>query len=180
MYFLRQHKHGGNAYLGILSDKFKTECVRIRTCKETMIFMYYYWETSCMCLSKYLLCHCSSFYRQSNRVTCSNKSSSQCCGFNSNTRPSGSQKCKISEKHNYQTLCKIQNPHFTHTHARARAIYIYIYIHKVVQIWPGLFVCKQVTVFPGHIWTTLYIYMYIYMCIYIYIWPILDLRKICL
>jgi hypothetical protein len=29
-------------------------------------------------------------------------------------------------------------------------------IYKVVQIWPGLFVCKQVTVFPGHIWTTLY------------------------
>jgi hypothetical protein len=27
----------------------------------------------------------------------------------------------------------------------------------VVQIWPGLFVCKQVTVCPGHIWTTLYI-----------------------
>ena len=29
-------------------------------------------------------------------------------------------------------------------------------IYKVVQIWPGLFVCKQVTVCPGHIWTTLY------------------------
>ena len=29
--------------------------------------------------------------------------------------------------------------------------------YKVVQIWPGLFVCKQVTVCPGHIWTTLYI-----------------------
>jgi hypothetical protein len=27
--------------------------------------------------------------------------------------------------------------------------------YKVVQIWPGLFVCKQVTVCPGHIWTTL-------------------------
>jgi hypothetical protein len=27
----------------------------------------------------------------------------------------------------------------------------------VVQIWPGRFVCKQVTVCPGHIWTTLYI-----------------------
>jgi hypothetical protein len=23
--------------------------------------------------------------------------------------------------------------------------------YKVVQIWPGLFVCKQVTVCPGHI-----------------------------
>jgi hypothetical protein len=30
-------------------------------------------------------------------------------------------------------------------------------LYKVVQIWPGLFVCKQVTVCPGHIWTTLYI-----------------------
>jgi hypothetical protein len=29
-------------------------------------------------------------------------------------------------------------------------------LYKVVQIWPGLFVCKQVTVCPGHIWTTLY------------------------
>jgi hypothetical protein len=29
-------------------------------------------------------------------------------------------------------------------------------LYKVVQIWPGRFVCKQVTVCPGHIWTTLY------------------------
>jgi hypothetical protein len=29
-------------------------------------------------------------------------------------------------------------------------------MYKVVQIWLGLFVCKQVTVCPGHIWTTLY------------------------
>jgi hypothetical protein len=28
--------------------------------------------------------------------------------------------------------------------------------YKVVQIWPEQFVCKQVTVCPGHIWTTLY------------------------
>jgi hypothetical protein len=28
--------------------------------------------------------------------------------------------------------------------------------YKVVQIWPGLFLCKQVTVCPSHIWTTLY------------------------
>jgi hypothetical protein len=27
--------------------------------------------------------------------------------------------------------------------------------------WPGLFVCKQVTVCPGHIWTTLYIYLFV-------------------
>ena len=32
-----------------------------------------------------------------------------------------------------------------------------LYIYKVVQIWPGLIVCKQVTIYPGHIWTTLYI-----------------------
>ena len=30
-------------------------------------------------------------------------------------------------------------------------------MYKVVQIWPGLFACKQVTVCPGHIWTTMYI-----------------------
>jgi hypothetical protein len=29
-------------------------------------------------------------------------------------------------------------------------------MYKVVQTWPGLIVCKQVTVCPGHIWTTLY------------------------
>ena len=29
--------------------------------------------------------------------------------------------------------------------------------YKVVQIWPGLIVCKRVTVCPGHIWTALYI-----------------------
>jgi hypothetical protein len=30
-------------------------------------------------------------------------------------------------------------------------------MYKVVQIWPGLIVCKQVTVRPCHIWTTLYL-----------------------
>jgi hypothetical protein len=29
-------------------------------------------------------------------------------------------------------------------------------MYKVFQIWPGLIVCKQVTICPGHIWTTLY------------------------
>jgi hypothetical protein len=29
-------------------------------------------------------------------------------------------------------------------------------VYKVVQIWPGLTVCKLVTICPGHIWTTLY------------------------
>jgi hypothetical protein len=33
-------------------------------------------------------------------------------------------------------------------------------LYKVVQIWLGLFVCKQVTVCPGHIWTTLYMHTY--------------------
>jgi hypothetical protein len=32
-----------------------------------------------------------------------------------------------------------------------------LFLYKVVQILPGLFVCKQVTVCLGHIWTTLYI-----------------------
>ena len=36
-------------------------------------------------------------------------------------------------------------------------IQVSMIIYKVVQIWLGLFVCKQVTVCPGHIWTTLYI-----------------------
>jgi hypothetical protein len=35
---------------------------------------------------------------------------------------------------------------------------IHTFMYKVVQIWPGLIVCKQVTVCPGHIWTTLYFY----------------------
>jgi hypothetical protein len=33
--------------------------------------------------------------------------------------------------------------------------------YKVVQIWRELIVCKQVTVFPGHIWTTLYMHLYV-------------------
>jgi hypothetical protein len=33
------------------------------------------------------------------------------------------------------------------------------YNYKVVQIWPGLFVCKQVIVCPGHIWNTLNMYL---------------------
>jgi hypothetical protein len=70
-----------------------------------------------------------------------------------------------------------------HTHARAHSFLIsfprqqwvcerasvlrYTYIicfvkklflmYRVVQIWLGRFVCKQVTVCPDHIWTTLYI-----------------------
>jgi hypothetical protein len=41
-------------------------------------------------------------------------------------------------------------PHLTVTNSRLNGKY------KVVQIWPGLTVFKQVTVCPGHIWTTLY------------------------
>ena len=36
--------------------------------------------------------------------------------------------------------------------------------YKVVQIWPGRFVCKQVTVCPGHIWTTLYFWFVYIFC----------------
>jgi hypothetical protein len=43
---------------------------------------------------------------------------------------------------------------------KQRVLYLKTVVHlwyKVVQIWLGLFVCKQVTVCPGHIWTTLYL-----------------------
>jgi len=33
---------------------------------------------------------------------------------------------------------------------------VYDFKYKVVQIWPGLFVCKSGDISPGHIWTTLY------------------------
>jgi hypothetical protein len=36
--------------------------------------------------------------------------------------------------------------------------------YKVVQIWSGRFVCKQVTVCPGHIWTTLYLNRDLLLC----------------
>jgi hypothetical protein len=38
----------------------------------------------------------------------------------------------------------------------SQVIFTEVKLYKVVQIWPGRFVCKQVTVCPGHIWTTLY------------------------
>jgi hypothetical protein len=37
----------------------------------------------------------------------------------------------------------------------------FVMLYKVVQIWPGLIVCKQVTVCPGHIWTTLYFHTHL-------------------
>jgi hypothetical protein len=69
-----------------------------------------------------------------------------------------------------QTLFPSMNDVVTWTHRTevdtnrwqvARSIYPLVIVmilgtYKVVQIWPGLFVCKQVTVCPGHIWTTLY------------------------
>jgi hypothetical protein len=42
--------------------------------------------------------------------------------------------------------------------------------YKVVQIWPGLFVCKQVTVCPGNIWTTLYILVPLAECSFVSRW----------
>jgi hypothetical protein len=53
-------------------------------------------------------------------------------------------------------------------------------MYKVVQIWPGLFVCKPVTVSPGHIWTLFLcvcIYIYIYICKVVQIWPGLFVCK---
>jgi hypothetical protein len=43
---------------------------------------------------------------------------------------------------------------FHHNHYEI--IHAVITQYKVVQIWPGRFVCKQVTVCPGHIWSILY------------------------
>jgi hypothetical protein len=45
-------------------------------------------------------------------------------------------------------------------------------MYKVVQIWPGLFVCKQVTVCPGHIWTTLYLAQIKNLCVHFF-WVII-------
>jgi hypothetical protein len=41
-------------------------------------------------------------------------------------------------------------------HTHLTLILLKWYLYKVVQIWPGQFVCKQVTVCPSHIWTTFY------------------------
>ena len=57
-------------------------------------------------------------------------------------------------------------------------------MYKVVQIWPGLIVCKQVTVCPGHIWTTLYfpkfkpkIYVFFLLFLSSTIWQLLPVLK---
>jgi len=53
-------------------------------------------------------------------------------------------------------------------------------MYKVVQIWPGLFVCKSGDISPGHIWTTLYIYIKstvaINVMLQLYLWR--DLYKL--
>ena len=35
-------------------------------------------------------------------------------------------------------------------------LYFDLFLYNVVQIWPGLIVCNQDAISPGHIWTTLY------------------------
>ena len=79
--------------------------------------------------------------------------------------------CNISRNESYETLRKRKHLfiNFIHMHTYVRT---YMRTYKVVQIWPGLFVCKQVTVCPGHIWTTLYIrtFLYIYIYTYVYIY----------
>jgi hypothetical protein len=48
--------------------------------------------------------------------------------------------------------------------------------YKVVQIWPGRFVCKQVTVCPGHIWTTLYYNMtHFFRCVENYVFGLNEI-----
>ena len=57
--------------------------------------------------------------------------------------------------HAHTQICNIYCfPSATMIHERASMLRS---MYKVVQIWPGRSVCKQVTVCPGHIWTTLYI-----------------------
>jgi hypothetical protein len=85
--------------------------------------------------------------------------------------------CWIGKATRAQVYTRAQAPTLTHARARAHThtekqiiliafpwqqwlyknVSMLRYTYKVVQIWPGLFVCKQVTVCPGHIWTTLYI-----------------------
>ena len=62
---------------------------------------------------------------------------------------------KSVEKMHLSSKSSKNNWYSTWTSSAHTKKYI-IFIYKVVQIWPGLFVCKQVTVCPGHIWTTLY------------------------
>jgi hypothetical protein len=56
-----------------------------------------------------------------------------------------------------QHLCLILLPVFTlHVSPWSNRNVTLSSMYKVVQIWPGLFLCKQVTVCPGNILTTLY------------------------
>jgi hypothetical protein len=65
---------------------------------------------------------------------------------------------------NSSRLCRIEQPNlFLCVFYVTLAIHVesnrfpFWELYKVVQIWPGLILCKLVTVCPGHIWTTLYI-----------------------
>jgi hypothetical protein len=58
-----------------------------------------------------------------------------------------------------QCMCNV-----TFRHIHETTVTVESNKYKVVQIWPGLFVCKQVTVCPGHIWTTLY-YIFLHVCV---------------
>jgi hypothetical protein len=56
--------------------------------------------------------------------------------------------------------CQSQYSRFNHPNDiwwRVKAYKFSVCKYKVVLIWPGRFVCKQVTLCPGHIWTTLYL-----------------------
>jgi hypothetical protein len=63
---------------------------------------------------------------------------------------------ELSFSHLSHTI-RTQPPTHAHHNRAAQNTELMPLIYKVVQIWPGWFVCKQVTVCPGHIWTTLYI-----------------------
>jgi hypothetical protein len=56
----------------------------------------------------------------------------------------------------YMRPSVLKRPSDEHKQKTDRPESIHRALYKVVQIWPGLLVCKQVTVCPGHIWTTLY------------------------
>ena len=62
--------------------------------------------------------------------------------------------CNIYTKNEKWRWINLGNRFVINRPAREKSVSV---LYKVVQIWPGLFVCKQVTVCPGHIWTTLYL-----------------------
>jgi hypothetical protein len=60
-------------------------------------------------------------------------------------------------KEPYNSICTRTSPFISASYRTQPDSYFPYLNYKVVQIWPGLIVCKEVTVCPGHIWTTLYI-----------------------